>query len=77
MKALSFTIDLNYYIMTETKVEAAPTPEKAELTIYLLQVSCEAERQILEQWIRTNITVKTESLTLSFPQKQSTVVPPG
>jgi glycerol-3-phosphate O-acyltransferase len=77
MKALSFTIDLNHYIMTETKVEAAPTPEKAELTIYLLQVSCEAERQILEQWIRTNIAVKTESLTLSFPKKQSTVVPPG
>ena len=62
--------------MMETKIEATTAPEKAAVTIYLMQVSCDAERQILEQWIRTNSTVKTESLTLRFPQKQWTVVPP-
>ena len=63
--------------MTETKLQKGPAPEQAGPTIYLKQVSCAAERKILEQWLRTNIADETESLTLSFPDKQSTVVPPG
>jgi len=63
--------------MTETSVEPVPTPEGTGTTIYLMQVSCNTERRILEQWLRANGAAEAESLTLGIPGKRSTVEPPG
>ena len=53
------------------------TPKSTGATIYLMQVSCDTERHILEQWLRANGAAEAASLTLDTPGKSSTVPSPG